>query len=301
MGAWGSGLTRYHHAAPAVYLINDPDNPNSLCDNIIWAITEDHAGNIWIGGHGEGLSILPAKEKYKPNPRFTNFKHEEGNIASLSNNTINAFCQDHSRTMWIGTNSGLNKVTRKDRDFSNLDMDSELKFSSYHIKDGLPSEGIVGIVEDQNGNLWLSTTNGISRFNISDNSFTNYNENDGLQSNEFWHNAYFKDQNGRIYFGGNHGFNAFYPDSIKPNPFPPQIAFTDLKLFYKSVNIGEKTNNNIILSKSINETSEIVLSHRNNIFSIEFAALQYAQPDKNKYAYKMEGFDKEWVETNTDQ
>ncbi|MBN1364035.1 MAG: hypothetical protein JW976_04430, partial [Syntrophaceae bacterium] len=297
-GTWDGGLWRYHEKTDLVtFFQNDPDNPSSLCDNIIWAITEDNSENIWIGGHGEGLSILPAKEKNKPNPEFINFKHEEENIQSLSNNTIHVFCQDHTGTMWIGTASGLNKVIRRDNNFSDIDTDHELKFFSYHINDGLPSDNILGIVQDNNGNLWLSTSNGISKFNLSENSFTNYYESDGLQSNEFWHNAYFKDQSGKLYLGGNNGFNAFYPDSIKPNPFPPRVVFTDFRLFYKSVKIGEKINDDIILSKSINETSEIVLSHRNNIFSIEFAALQYAHPDKNKYAYKMEGFNKEWVET----
>jgi len=117
---------------------------------------------------------------------------------------------------------------------------------------------------------------------------------DGLQSNEFWHNAYFKDNNGRMYFGGQNGFNAFYPDSIKVSYFLPQVVFTGLKIFNKSVKINEKLNGDIIISKSINQTSEIVLSYKNNAFTLEFAALHYAQPKKNYYAYKMEGYDQNW-------
>jgi signal transduction histidine kinase/ligand-binding sensor domain-containing protein len=294
-GTWDAGLWRYNDKIDKfIYFSNNPDNPSSICDNIIWAITEDNCGNIWIGGHGKGLSILPAKEKNKLNPEFINYKHAEKDPQSLSDNLINVFCQDRTGTMWIGTAGGLNKVIRKDNDFSNIDKDNELEFYSYHTSDGLPSEGITGIVEDNNGNLWLSTTNGISRFNPSEGSFINYDESDGLQSNEFWHNAYFKDQNGRIYFGGNNGLNAFYPDSIKLNPFLPQVVFTDIKILNKSVGIGEKINGDVIISKSISETSQIVFSYKNNILSLEFAALHYAQPDKNRYAYKMEGFDKEW-------
>ncbi|HES59354.1 MAG TPA: PAS domain S-box protein, partial [Caldithrix sp.] len=185
--------------------------------------------------------------------------------------------------------------------FKNVGAIKELIFHSYHLNDGLPSEGIIGIVEDNNGNLWLSTSNGISNFNVSDTTFTNYSESDGLQSDEFWHNAYFKDQKGRLYFGGQNGFNAFYPDSIKSNPFIPKIVFTDLKIFNKSVKIDEKVNGDIIISKSITQTSEIVLSHRNNIFTIEFAALHFTQPLKNKYLYKLEGFDEDWVEKSADR
>ncbi|MBN1550099.1 PAS domain-containing protein, partial [bacterium] len=300
-GTWDAGLWRYNETEDVfAFFRNDPDNPLSLCDNIVWSITEDHAGNIWVGGHGEGLSILPVKEKYKSHPRFINYKHEDRNPKSISNNTIHVMYQDHSGTMWIGTNGGLNKVIRKNNNFRHLDTDQDLEFFSYHINDGLPSEGIIGIVEDNEGSLWLSTGHGLSNFNTVQDSFINYDATDGLQSNEFWHNAYFRDQNGRIYFGGNHGFNAFYPDSIKSNPFPPKVIFTDFKLFYKSVQIGEQINNDIILTKSINETSEIFLSHNNNILSIEFAALHYAQPDENRYAYKLEGFNKDWVETSAD-
>ncbi len=297
-GTWEGGLWEYKEKTDEfVRFRNDPNNPSSICDDIIWAIAEDNSGNLWIGGHGKGLSILPAKEKNKPNPEFINFKYEEDNPRSLSSNTINAFCQDHTGNMWIATASGLNKVAKKDNDLTN----NKLSFISYHIKDGLPTEGIVGIVEDNNGNLWLSTSEGISKFDLSDTSFTNYTESDGLQSNEFWHNAYFKDQNGRIYFGGQNGFNAFWPDSIKANPFLPNVVITDIKLFNKSVEIGEKINGDVIISKSVSETSQIVLSYKNNILSLEFAALHYTQPDNNRYAYKMEGFDKEWTETSADR
>ena len=300
VGSWGSGLARYNSMDQVDYFTNDPQNPESICENIIWAIAEDYNGNIWIGGHGEGLSILPVHNKNDQEPKFINFKHEEGIDLSLSNNTINVFYQDVSGTMWIGTNRGLNKVIRQDNNFQNIETESELVFHSYKTKDGLPSDGIIGIVEDNKGNLWLSTGDGISKFNIQNETFSNYNESDGLQSNEFRHNSYFKDQNGKMYFGGFNGINTFYPDSIKLNPFPPKIVFTDFKLFYRSVQIGKPINDDVILSKSINNTSEINLSYKNNVFSIEFAALQYTQPEKNEYAYTMEGFDKEWVRTSAD-
>ena len=196
--------------------------------------------------------------------------------------------------MWIGTNGGLIKAIINDNKFRDIHPGTKINYFAYHMKDGLSAESISGILEDNHGNLWLSTGAGLSKFDMKGNSFTNYDESDGLQSNEFGHNSYFKDQNGRMYFGGNKGFNAFYPDEIKPNTILPNIVFTDLKLFNKSVGIGEKINGDIIISKSLNDISEIMLSYANNIFTLEFSALHYTQTEKNQYAFKLEGFEKDW-------
>lgn len=294
-GTWGGGLWRYDDRTDKfTFYTNDPSYHLSLCDNVIWAISEDNSGNIWIGGHAEGLSILPAMEKSKSTPQFINFKYEKGKADGLCNNTINVIYQDQAGTMWIGTNGGLSKAIINDNILRDIHPDTKINYFAYHMKDGLPAENISGILEDNHGNLWLSTGIGLSKFNIKENSFTNYDESDGLQSNEFGHNSYFKDQNGRMYFGGNKGFNAFYPDDIKPNTILPNVVFTDLQLFNKSVGIGEKINGDIIISKSLNDISEIMLSYANNIFTLGFSALNYTQPEKNQYAFKLEGFEKDW-------
>jgi methyl-accepting chemotaxis protein len=132
-------------------------------------------------------------------------------------------------------------------------------------------------------------------FDFSDSSFVNYFESDGLQGNEFRHHVYYKNSEGRMFFGGQNGFNAFYPEEIVANPFVPQIAFTNLKVLNKPVSVGQEINNDVILPKSINDIDEIVFSHKNNVFSIEYAVLHYAQPLKNKYAYYLEGFEDDWI------
>jgi ligand-binding sensor domain-containing protein len=293
-GTWSGGLWRYDdNTGEFNYFFHDPNNPNSICDNVIWALGEDNQGNIWIGGHTEGLSIIPVSEKTKAHPKFINYTHIKGDSKSLTNNTINVFCQDKEGNMWVGTNEGLCKVIYNERTFRNI-SGNKLIFSSYYKKNGLPNDAVVGIIEGNDNCLWMSTSMGISRYSKADSSFVNYDENDGLQSNEFWHNAFFVNPEGRIFFGGANGFNAFYPNQIKPNPFTPNVVFTDLKIFSKSVKPGERINKQLILSKPLYRTKGIVLSYKNNAFTIEFAALHYTQPVKNHYAYRLEGFEKKW-------
>ncbi len=291
-GSWGNGIWKYiEQTNNFFYFSHNPDNPTSVCDNVIWSIFEDNMGNLWIGGHDNGLSILPVHEKNKTAPKFINYYYDENNTTSINSKTINSFCQSMDGTMWIGTMNGLYKT--KANIFDTIGL-KNLEFSSFHENDGLPSEGITGILEDDHGNLWLSTANGISKFNTSDTTFRNYSESDGLQSNEFWHNAYFKDMNGKMYFGGQNGFNAFYPDSIKENPFKPIVKITEIKLFNKSVKMGQSVNGDVILSKPLSETTEIELSYKNNVVTFNFVALHYARPENIEYAYKMDNFDQEW-------
>ncbi|MBN1118576.1 MAG: hypothetical protein JXA77_15300 [Bacteroidales bacterium] len=294
-GTWGGGLWRFNdETMEFTYFNHDPENPSSICENIIWAITEDKYKNLWIGGNSKGLSILAASEKNKVNPEFINFKFEKGNPRSLSSNSIHALYEDKKGTMWIGTSGGLNKVIDNEEFLKYCQEDNKLEFLTYRTKDGLPGDGIIGIVEDSQGNIWMSTSNGISKFDFSDSTFYNYSESDGLLSDEFMHNAFFKNCEGRIFFGGPNGITAFDPNKIKPNPFIPEIIITDIKLFNQSVDIGQKINNDLILTKPVYMTPEITLSYKNNRISIDFAALHYAQPAKNQYAYCLEGFEENW-------
>ncbi len=294
-GTWDTGLWRYNDQTGEFdFFIPDSANENSICDKIIWSIGEDQYKNIWIGGHAQGISILTADQKRKPEPKFINYRNIENDTLSISNNTINAFCQAHDGNFWICTAGGLNRVLNYNKMTGTYDQFPELRFDSYHISDGLPSEGIVGIVEDNKGYIWTSTNAGISKMDPKTAEFTNYNQAHGLQSNEFWHNAYFKNADGMIFFGGENGFNAFYPEKIVSNPFLPKVVITDLLLFNKSVKVGEVINKQEVLKEHINKAMEIVLSYKNNIITFQFAALHYAQPSLNQYAYYLEGFEDNW-------
>jgi len=152
----------------------------------------------------------------------------------------------------------------------------------------------MGILEDEQENLWLSTNNGISKFDPLQETFSNFDIRDGLQGNEYNLASCFKDKNGKMYFGGSNGYNVFHPDSINKNLVIPSIVLTDFKIFNKSIS----PNINSPLIKSVSETKEIILSYHQSVFSFEFAALEYTIPGKNKYAYKMEGVDPDWVYTD---
>jgi len=156
---------------------------------------------------------------------------------------------------------------------------------------------IWGILEDNSGNLWLSGNNGLSRFNPKTEECRNYNRYDGLQGNQFTMRAYHQGEDGEMFFGGVNGFNAFYPEDIKDNPFMPAVAITDFKIANKSVSTGKQEDGRTILNKSITATNEIELSYKDNV-EFQFAALHYAASENNKYAYMLEGFDNGWNYTD---
>lgn len=232
---------------------------------------EDSNGKIWIGTHGDGLlCYVPGENKFN---RYQiseiNHKPEAGLISEISTLYI-----ESDTTLWLGSSrNGLIKYN------------PEKKKSIFFTTDnGLADNAIYGILADQSGCLWLSTNNGISRFDTKTGTFKNFDKNDGLQSNEFNQGAYFQNANGELFFGGVNGFNSFYPEKIKDNQSIPPVYFTSFKVFDKVIS----------LPNSITFTKEITLSYFQNFFSFEFVALSYTAPDKNQYAYMLEGFDKNW-------
>ncbi len=270
---------------------HNPADANSISNNDIHTIWEsiNEPDILWIGTIGGGLNKFNIKSE-----TFTSFQYDLENTNSLSSDIVLSIYQSSKfpETLWIGTaEGGLNK----------LEISSGL-FTHFTTRNGLPNNIINGILEDSEGKLWISTNNGLSRFDIKSNTFRNYDVQDGLQENEFNGNAYFASKNGELFFGGMNGFNSFYPSEIKDNPNIPPVIVTDFKIFNRSVLVysdledsGENYSDLIYLEKSITETAQIELSYRHNFFSFDFAALDFAAPNKNQYAHKMEGFDDEWI------
>jgi ligand-binding sensor domain-containing protein/class 3 adenylate cyclase/HD superfamily phosphodiesterase len=251
-----------------------------LPDNVTRAIHEDKNGNFWIGTDG-GLCQISFNQNNEP--VFKSYKSNPNDRSNtLSNNTILSLNEDDNGFIWIGTfGGGLNRLDKNTG-----------AFVHYTQKDGLPNNVIYGILKDDLGKLWISTNRGIASFDTEKKVFErSFDESDGLQSNEFNVGAHYKSESGELFFGGIKGFNSFFPSNIRINRRPPQVILTDFQLFNRSVPIAP----NSILTKHISEMEELKLSYADNVFSFSFAALHYSLPERNRYAYKMEGFDENWI------
>jgi two-component system sensor histidine kinase ChiS len=330
MGTQSSGLDRFDRASDRfVHFRHDPSNPKSLSDNMIYALLEDRRGELWIGTYGGGLNRFDRKsgtfKAYTHNDSvpgslsvpgvwalhedregilwvgtykggldrfnretetFTHFKHDPSDPRSLSNNAVVCIHEDHAGRLWVGTMGGLNRFDKETG-----------TFQRYFEKDGLPNSFIVGILEDDHGNLWISTVKGISRFDPQRQVFRNYDQSDGLQGDEFNQGAFASDpRTGEMYFGGTNGFNVFHPDRVTDNPFVPPVVFSAFTRYNTDDEEGKP-----IVEEGIAVKPEISLSYKDNVANFEFAALSFYNTFKNQYAYKLEGFNDNWIQLGTER
>jgi signal transduction histidine kinase len=303
-GTWSRGLHKlefnqtlhngeidYQHPTITNYR-NNPDDSTSVSQDIAFSLYEDKQGTLWMGTAGKGLDkrVIIKKEidgKFEERDIFIHYTSNINDTTSLSNDNVSAMLESSDGSFWIGTSIGLNKMNRE-----------KGTFKVYSTKDGLSNNVVFGIQEDEKGNLWLATLGGLSKFNPKTEHFTNYTYEDGLQDNMFNPHAYCVSKSGDMYFGGPNGMTSFFPDSIKDNQYKPQVILTDFKIFNKSVSNEKRENSRPYISSSIETISEINLSYKDYVFSFEFSSSSYAIPFKNKFAYKMEGFDEAWVYTD---
>lgn len=287
------------------HFLHDPNNSNTVAAYGVQynGIVEDAYGNIWVGTWG-GLSRLtpedPGKNTFVSTYNIQRYHFDpEDPLHSISDNRIISLHYDREKerdVIYAGTyGGGLNKITFSDNE------PAKIVVESYTTKDGLPNNVIYTILSDKHGTLWLSANDGLSNFNPSEKTFKNYDVNDGLQSNQFFWGSSYKSQEGELFFGGINGFNAFFPDEINDDQYEPPVVLTDFRVFNRSVKPGEVVRKKVVLHQNINETVSLKLTHKENVFSFEFAALHYAFPDDNKYAYMMEGFDEGWIYVDGDQ
>jgi len=253
--------------------VHDKNDPHSIADNSIQYIYEDNRGHIWISGYTNGLSIFdPSTEK------FTRINTSNSKISSNITSVLN---EDTKGNMWIGTmERGLNKYNIKTK-----------SFVSYSEENGLLNSTINFISTDSEGYIWISTNQGVVRLDPENQLFKNFGKFNGLKSLEFNLASGINLKSGEIVFGSINGFNIIDPKNIKYNKNRPKIVFRGLEVLNKSVKIRE---NNSPLNENILLTKEIKLKHSQSVFTISYAALDYTISENNKYAYKLEGFDKEW-------
>jgi ligand-binding sensor domain-containing protein/signal transduction histidine kinase len=257
----------------------DPNNPASLAN---WAdvIYQDRSGTLWLGTFGGALIRFDDKGK-----GFESYTSDPHDPRKLNGGGINTIHEDQTGTLWVGTFDGLYRFNRQNG-----------TFTRYTENQGLPSSTIRCIREDGVGRLWLSTQKGISRFDPKTETFRNYDVSDGLQSNEFSTGCY-QGRDGEIFFGGSNGFNAFFPENVRDNPYVPPVVITSFKIFNKPVPVGAKS----LLKKAMPYADSLTLSYRDSVFSFEFAALSYGNSQKNHYRYKLERFDPGWNEVSSKQ
>ena len=246
---------------------------NGQGDDAVWDIAESKDGYLWLATSG-GLKRFDRNKE-----AFRQYLHDPSNAKSLSYNAVRSVYEDSRGWIWAGTRNGLNRL-----------IPGEETFATYSVRDGLPSNAIYGILEDETGRIWISTTKGLSCLDPDTGRFRNFDANDGLQGSSFNVGAYCKSPFSDIlFFGGDNGFNAFHPKDIRVDSLPPPVVITTVLAFRP----GEQEPSRLI--RTVSGEKALRFSHRDNIITFEFAALSFSKPDKNRYAYQLEGLNDHWV------
>ncbi|MBM3296039.1 MAG: diguanylate cyclase [Candidatus Aminicenantes bacterium] len=279
----GGGLNRFDRATGRfVRFRHNPADASSLSTDRTYSLCQDREGFLWVATWGGGLNRLdPATGGVR------HYRHATTDPDSISDNSILSVTEDRAGNIWAGTRgAGLCKLEPQDREGG--------RFRTYSEEDGLPNSQIYAALEDEDGFLWLTHNRGLSRFDPATGKIKNFGTLSGVQSPEFNGNAKFQSARGEMFFGGINGLNAFFPGKVKDNPYPPPVAITELQVFNRTVDIGPDANGRVVLERSTVLGSAVRLSHGENMITLKFAALHYAVPEENQYAYILEGFDKDW-------
>ncbi|WP_170115252.1 two-component regulator propeller domain-containing protein [Pleionea mediterranea] len=278
ISTYRSGLNRLDKKNNSFKKYNKNNNTSGLESENIFSLLEDEEGFIWLATDGGGISRLD-----KRNDEIITIKNQEGNLESLSGNIASSIYEDSKGIIWIGTfGNGLNRWSPADR--RNLNNN----FKKYDISNGLNSSTINGVVEDSSGFIWISTVKGVSKLNPNTDEIVNYDLADEIHDNELNQGAILKDSEGRLYFGGLNGVIAFNPNEVQRNQHIPPVKLT-------KVTIGNVLHQPEV---SISNLEDLELSHKDYLVTLEFSALDYANPSDNQYKYKLEGFDESWINAN---
>lgn len=280
-----NGVYKYSVQADRLILLDSAVQKNQYFGKVV---LQDKKGQIWVGTEGaRGITVYKYGPGRKTLIQLMQFVHNE-NINSIGDNFTYCIYEDRDGIIWMGNSAGLDRYDPVKGKFLNLSLANLF-----------PKSPVSAIVEDRSGFLWISHKKGISQLNRNNFSVGNFTRQDGLQSNEFSDGAAYRSRiDQRLYFGGNKGFNVFFPDSILRDETLPNTVLTELQILNHRIDINEEVNGRVVLTKPLYLTSALELMYGDKSVAIEFAGLHYSNPEKNKYAYMLAGFDKDWVFTD---
>ncbi|MGN0021063.1 MAG: two-component regulator propeller domain-containing protein [Sphingobacterium hotanense] len=262
-----------------------------LAEPHFWTILQDQQGRIWLASEGNGIFIVKENAQGKLQI-LKHLRHEEKKTNTLSDNRIYALFQDKQNDIWIGTGNGLDLYHAKNERIETLSRISNL----------WPSGTIAGVTQDKQGYIWVSHKQGISRIEKEKMQIRTFSDTDGLLSTDNIEGSIFNSKSAnRLYFGSNLGVCHFSPDSVRTNPEAPKIVFTELNILNEAVEVQKKINDRVVLERPIHLTERIKLTHADKTFRVAFAALHFTNPNGNKYAYMLEGFDADWIYTSSNK
>ncbi|MFL6659097.1 MAG: diguanylate cyclase domain-containing protein [Massilia sp.] len=282
----GNQVIRYDSVAGTwTNYFTSADEPDSRSVNSTTVIVEDKAGRVWMGSEwsGGGLDILDVKTG-----KFRHLRHEAGNPLSLADDNVASLYEDPQGRLWAGTAKGLNEVI--------VGSNGAISFRAFTGKDSVGTPKILAMRSDKAGQLWMSTSGGLLRMDPVTGRVDRFTTADGL-SEGFSVGTAYAAEDGKLYFGGVKGMTGITPTIVRSESIAPQVAFTDIGVFNHSLKNGQQAPG-VILEGSVTAPQSLTLSVQESVFTIEFAALHYTDPGRNTYAYRLDGFDHDWVYTD---
>jgi diguanylate cyclase (GGDEF)-like protein len=276
VGTFGGGISRFDARTRTFdNLRPGPEDGLHLSSGRVTALARDRTGHVWIGTDGGGLNVWDLKTR-----RLHYYKRGAKQLDTLSADTIYTILVDDAGGVWIGTRGG-----GIDRVLNPAEAPHGLRFENISEVQGLPNNTVYGLRADGNGNIWISTNFGLARLDPKTSAIQRFHRLHGLQAEEFNFAAHYRDRSGKLYFGGAAGFNAFYPEVLEFNERPPRVVLTQFL----------KLNAPGIVGVPEERIERLNLGHKEDVVTLKFAALDYADPKSNRYEYKLDGFDSDWV------
>ena len=331
LGSYFNGLAKMNkRTGHCEYIPQLSFNNSTGVSEKVSCITEDDHRNLWIGTYGSGIQKIALNDHSITRYESTREESNDWKMDRLPNDWINCIMKGNDGLLWIGTYKGLSCFNPQKNTFINYLGQNNLlpgyvvssllegsdgriwtgtteglfcfdkrteEFTHFTTDSGLPSDVICGMLEDERGNIWISTHQGLSKMIYKDDKFVNYYAADGIQGNEFSRGANFKDKQGKMYFGGTNGITTFYPKEVVELKKDLKVIITEFFLANRAIKKGDKSGKNVITTSSVMDATEFTLAYNENTFSFEFSALEFSNPERIIYQYKIDELGNEWSST----